>query len=138
MIAECLKLAAVLILPVVQCQPLSTESTLYAHSSAGYLSAYGQMPTDATLAHRIETGQIAADAEYDILVAVYDCRLIGRRAELHTVIGSFDALVFDCANDADGGQAWMKSGQYVAEIDWYAWQTWPALVGSWATLEIIE
>lgn len=131
MTVDCLRLAAILLLPALECQP----STTYSHPTLGYLSAYAQTPTDTTLAYRIEHGQIDPDTQYDALIAVYDCWRVGQTATLHTIYGSFTALVFDCANDADGGQAWMIAGGYVAEVDWYTWQEWPGLIGSWAEVE---
>ena len=127
----CLRLATLLLVSQLQCETPAP----YVHPAAGFLSGYGQLPTDATLAYRIEHGWIAADVEYDVLIAVYDCWRVGDTATLHTIYGSFNALIFDCANDADGGQDWMKDGGYVAELGWYAWQEYPGLIGSWAEVD---
>lgn len=105
----------------------------------GWLSAYAQTPTDATLAIRQEWGQLPADVTaYDGYVAVLDCAMVGQDATLHTAVGSFDVLIFDCAGQADGGYDWMVDGRFVAEIDWYLWEAYPELPGTWATLEVYD
>lgn len=127
MVIQCLTLAACLISPPPQ-----------AHES-GYLSAYAQTPTDATLAYRQEVGDVPYDvSQYDVLIAVLDCRLIGDEALLYTDVGVLKALVFDCAGVSDGGALWMLENNMIAEIDFYAWQKWPQLVGSHAVLVMGE
>lgn len=98
----------------------------------GFLSAYDQAPTDATLAYRF--GENVDLSAYDGFVAVRDCGRIGETAELETIAGTFDVLIFDCAGGADGGLQWMIEGGYVAEIDYYLREAYPELVGSIATI----
>ena len=100
----------------------------------GYLSAYGEMPTVATLAYRQEIGDIPSDiSQYSVFLAVADCGLIGREATLISSSGVFDALIIDCAGN-DGTPEWMEQNSIVAEIDFYTWAAYPELVGSAAVL----
>lgn len=109
-----------------------TQNIVY----SGYLSAYGQSPTDHTLQYRIDNGQVPPDSltRYDGLVAVLDCALIGTEYILSTVSGDFSVIAFDCAGKDDGGHSWMIDNNIVAEIDWYLWQEHPEIVGQYAEL----
>ena len=102
---------------------------------SGYLSGYDQLPTDATIAYRQETGQIPANlSSYDALIAVLDCAQIGQVGTLYTAVGPLRIMVFDCAGVDDGGHQWMVNGRYVAELDWYTRQLHPELMGTVAVL----
>ena len=105
-------------------------------SQTGYLSAYAESPTVGTIAYRQAVGDIPSDlSQFDVMIAVSDCRLIGKEGMLYTAVGPLRALVFDCAAN-DGTPSWMEENNIVAEIDWYTWQRWPVLVGSAAVLVI--
>jgi len=112
---------------------LRTAATLL----LGYLSAYGQQPTDATIQYRQATNQIPPNlAQYDGVIAVADCSLIGQHAILHTPHADLDVIIFDCAG-RDGGLAWMLKHNILAEIDYYLWQKHPDIVHQKAALTII-
>jgi len=108
---------------------------------AGYLSAYDQRPTDATLAYRQSVGDVPLYIDDNtILIAVLDCRHVGENAVLWVSGTPYNALVFDCAH----GDSWdwmlgtVTGIPYVAEIDYYTRISRPEIVGTWATLEIVE
>lgn len=106
-----------------------------AHAERGYLSAYAQLPTDATLEYRQELGQIPTDlSQFDAYIAVLDCTKIGDTGELHTDVGILDVLVFDCAGIEDGGASWMAENSILAEFDYYTWERHPELIGTEAIL----
>jgi hypothetical protein len=112
----------------------AVETVTAVPTHTGYLSAYGRLPTDATIDYRQSVGDIPQDLSgYDVLIAVSDCRLIGKTGVLYTAVGALRALVIDCAGN-DGTPAWMFENSIIAEIDWYSWQRWPGLVGSEAVL----
>jgi hypothetical protein len=101
----------------------------------GFLSGYDKLPTDGTIQNRQNWGQIPSDlSKFDALIAVLDCNRIGETGTLHTNLGNFYILVFDCAGIADGGANWMIDGNYVAELDWYTRNSHPELIGTEATL----
>ena len=107
----------------------------YVPPHSGFLSAYAQIPTDATIEYQQEIGKIPLDlSAYDGVIAVYDCSLVGETAVLHTIDGDPVVMIFDCAGELDGGQAWMREGRYVAEMGYYLWQSRPELLGTWAEL----
>ena len=99
----------------------------------GHLSAYAELPTTATLAYRIELGQIELGDE-DVYIAVLDCSRIGDTGMLVSEDLSLSFLVFDCAGIADGGYDWMVDNDIVAEVDYYTWQSYPQLIGADAVL----
>lgn len=106
---------------------------------SGYLSAYHKWPTLGTVSIREEWGQIPTDSleQYDVLIAVNNCDMIGREMVMHVSDMSFDALVFDCAGPY--GSRWMTENDIVAEIDYFTWMEYPWLVGTleYATLELV-
>jgi hypothetical protein len=125
--------------------PLPHQQTNSDGDPVGWLSAYGQMPTDATL----EYGQTVLGLPHDIspydgLIAVLDCGDVGKTARLKTSLGTFKMLIFDCAYPHDtgpehlaGGARWMLENQYVGEVGFYFWSQYPELIGvEWVTLEI--
>ena len=66
----------------------------------GYLSAYAELPTVATLAYRQEIGDVPYDVSgYDVFIAVADCGLIGHEGTLYTNAGALRAIVMDCAGN---------------------------------------
>ena len=106
------------------------------HIESGYLSAYAELPTVATLAYRQEVGDIPQDiSQYDALIAVADCSLIGREALLYTEIGTMTAIIYDCAGN-DGTPTWMAENRIVAEVDYWTWQRHPEIVGGAAILSV--
>lgn len=108
---------------------------MLSNTNTGYLSAYGKLPTDATLQHRQELAQIPSDlSKFDTYIAVLDCTNIGATGKLHTISGRLNVLVFDCAGTEDGGADWMIENNYVAELDYYTWERYPELIGTVATL----
>ncbi len=111
------------------------ESNEWYDYGGGYLSAYGQQPTDGTIAYYQELGMIPQDlSDYDGVVAVFDCWRIGDTAVLTVGDEVFNVIVFDCAGVADGGQDWMINGGYLAEIGYYMWEKYPHIVGKYATI----
>lgn len=107
---------------------------IQAPPQTGYLSAYAQGPTDATIAYRQEVGDLPYDlSQYAVFIAVADCSLVGREATLYTAVGQLSAIVFDCAGN-DGTPSWMETNRIIAEIDYWTWQHWPELIGSEAVL----
>jgi hypothetical protein len=106
----------------------------------GWLSAYAQTPTDATIDYRISIGDVPVNVweQYDLVIAVLDCRLIGKEIILRTEKGDFYGIVFDCAGSSDGTVSWMNEHNILAEVDWYFWQEHPELIGTKATLELIH
>jgi hypothetical protein len=108
-------------------------------ANTGYLSAYAQFPTDATIEYRQELGQIPHDlSEFDAYIAVLDCSQIGETGNLYTDVGTLYVLVFDCAGIEDGGADWMIDNNYIAELDWYTWQEYPEIIGTNAILILDE
>ncbi len=102
-----------------------------ANQLVGYISAYDKSPTDQTMANRTKWGQMPPNPEhYDMFIAVLDCSKIGRPATLDVSGKTFNAWIFDCAGIEDGGAEWMVRGNYIVEIDWYAWQVYPELIGA--------
>jgi hypothetical protein len=113
---------------------LATQPSRY----EGWLSAYNQNPTVATVKYRQGTGEIPADlSPYDGVIAVLDCGLVGEDAYLHTKGGTFYVMIFDCAGN-DGGYSWMIENSVVAEVDYFMWEEHPRIVGSWAQLELVH
>ena len=110
----------------------------------GFLSAYAQRPTDATIAYRQELGQIPQDiSEFDVLLAVPNCDLIGHSGVLYIEsqemlwglgsieLAEYSALVFDCAGEGkDTGHNWMIDNAIAAEVDYYFWVLHPEYVGN--------
>lgn len=117
---------------------VKTEAPVYAGASisnSGFLSAYDENPTVGTIAYHQNLGNIPDDLTgYDGLIVVYDCSRIGQDALLTVGDETWETLVFDCAGEADGGQDWMTSNGYVAEIDYYMWQKYPHILGKYATV----
>lgn len=115
-----------------QVQPVKVSSS---ESISGFLSAYGQLPTDATLENRQRWDQIPNDlSRFDAYIAVLDCTKIGATGKLHTISGTLNIIVFDCAGIEDGGADWMVRNNYVAELDFYTWEKHPELIGTEAIL----
>ena len=102
----------------------------------GYLSRYDQRPTDATLAHRLEMGEVTQEQvdEADVLIAVLACSRLGEmgqmeitNSEMVRVVVTY--LVFDCAGvDA---QAWMVTNGIVAELGYHSAQRYLGERGGW-------
>lgn len=89
----------------------------------GWLSAYDKEPTDATIAYRIENGDIEPGAE--VHLAVSDCKRIGETGTIILPDGvEKDYVVFDCAsrNPNDPTREWLETNNIVGEIDYYTWK----------------
>ena len=115
------------------------ESDEWYDYDGGYLSAYGKMPTDGTIAYRQTEGTIPLDiSEFDGVVAVLDCGRIGDVAMMTVGDEVFNVIVFDCAGLADGGWNWMIDGGYLAEIGYYMWEKYPHIIGKYATIAYVE
>lgn len=80
-------------------------------------------------------------SEYDALIAIDHCGLIGHDAILHTEEGVFTAIVFDCAGGSsapffsdgnDDSTPWLYSG----EVDYAFWQAHPDLIGTEVHIEV--
>lgn len=85
----------------------------------GYLSQYGQQPTDATIAYRQSVGDIPADlSPYAGVVAVEDCRYIGQPAILHVDHQFLPVIIFDCLG-RDITHNWMQANHIIAEVGYY-------------------
>jgi hypothetical protein len=88
------------------------------HSS--WLSAYEPEPTIATLAYRLDNGDI--ELGHDVYLATADCSRIGETGII--TIGDSPPLnyqVFDCLG-ADAGYDWMARQNIIAEVDYWTWQ----------------
>lgn len=108
---------------------------MFSPSDTGYLSAYDQVPTDATIAYHQELGNLPEDLSgYDVYLAVLECDNHGRTGTLVAEGLALKFIVFDCAGIEDGGYSWMVRHNIVAEIDYYARMLWPQLVSAEATL----
>ena len=95
----------------------------------GFLSAYAQRPTDGTIAIRQDWGQLPQNVEqYDVLLSVPNCGLIGREGTLTVNEQVYEALVFDCAGE--WGHNWMLQNLIAAEVDYYFWIDHPELIGN--------
>lgn len=105
----------------------------------GYLSAYDQTPTDATIDYRINSGEIDNNLDkYDGVIAVLDCNHVGKDALLVVNDNHFLVKIFDCAGIEDGGASWMIDNNIVGEIGFYLRDTHPEIVHQYATLIILE
>jgi hypothetical protein len=116
-------------------------------NAVGWLSAYGQLPTDATLEYGQEVLGLPEDvSRYDGVIAVLECSDVGKDATLLVNDVSYTMLAFDCAYPHDhgpkhlaGGRRYMLENQIVGEVGWYFWQKYPDLIGDTeATLIIHE
>lgn len=101
----------------------------------GFLSAYDETPTVATIEYDQENGFIPYDlSKYDGVVAVIDCFRVGQDAILTVGSEEFYVLVFDCAGKGDGGWNWMIRNAYLAEVGYYMRIKYPHIVGQYATI----
>ena len=101
----------------------------------GFLSAYDERPTVATIKYGQEHGYIPQDiSKYDGVVAVLDCWRAGQDAILTVGDEQFYVLVFDCAGKGDGGWNWMIRNSYLAEVGYYMRIKYPHIVGKYATI----
>lgn len=124
----------------VFCLCIAPIITPYVHPAEGWLSRYDELPTVATVAYYQADGRLSDTlAPQDNLIAVYNCQRIGDAVTVHAAeYGPIEMTVFDCANDADGGQAWMIDYNYVGELGYFTAQMYPALVGAWVKVEYHE
>jgi hypothetical protein len=85
----------------------------------GWLSQYGQLPTDATIAYRQQVGDIPYDlSEYAGVIAVEDCAKVGHDAWLSVNDGSWmKVIVFDCLGRHEHN--WMQERNVIAEMGYY-------------------
>lgn len=106
------------------------------HREAGYLSAYDERPTLATIAYRQDTGEIPLSlVDYDGVIAVLDCSRIGQRVLMRAGGNVYRLLVFDCAGPPPGGSEWMIANRIVGEVGYGFRMAHPELVHGWAELE---
>jgi hypothetical protein len=111
----------VILTVVVGGQMNSMAPSLPSHE--GWLSAYAEGPTVATLEYRYETGDI--DEGYDVYLAVLDCSRLSESGVIKYDDGTVETYqVFDCAarDNKDGTQSWMERHNIVAEVDYYTWK----------------
>lgn len=108
----------------------------------GILSAYALNPTIAQTQYQQDAGNLPADlSNYDALIAIDHCGLIGYEAVLHTEEGSFSGVVFDCAGDysaeffSDGNDD-TTPYLYAGEVDYQFWMEHPNLIGTKVTIEV--
>lgn len=102
----------------------------------GFLSAYGQVPTEGTIAIRQEWGQLPQDmSQYDGVIATKSCALIGHEATLYIQGEKYDVIVFDCSGDQETSE-WMLSGRIIAELGYFLSHKIPNYKGKWARIVI--
>lgn len=102
----------------------------------GFLSAYAQRPSLGTIAIRQEWGQLPQDIEqYDVFLAVPNCDLIGKEANLLIGDKVYSGLIFDCAGE--GSHSWMIDNQIAAEVDYNFWMDHPEYVGTNTLVQIV-
>ena len=95
----------------------------------GYLSAYSMWPTIRTIEIRQEWGQLPDDlSEYDIMISVPNCDLIGHEGTMYVSDQEYSVMVFDCAGEI--GHPWMIENMIAAELGYYSWMEYPELVGT--------
>ena len=123
MLAE---LAAAVVLAILSATAPAPE----AHTMTGWLSAYDQEPSEGTIAYRCNTGDLPCDdveAWPDVLIAVADCSLIGKRGTMTYEDSGLElsVIVFDCSgHDVEPGTAVLTAAGFVGELDYASWQTW--------------
>lgn len=88
---------------------------------SGWLSQYGQQPTDATITYRQERGEIPIDLSgYAGVIALEHCQHVGHEATLTVDGEAYRVMVFDCLNPehdnpfAERGWA-AEAGYYLAD-----------------------
>lgn len=109
----------------------------------GILSAYALGPTIGQTNYQQYLGAIPQDlSEYDALIAVDHCGLIGQEAVLHTEQGVFSGIVYDCAGS--GGAQHFTDGNdtttpylLAGEVDYHFWMDHPDLIGTQVTIEVL-
>lgn len=95
----------------------------------GYFSHYGQSPTDGTIDyHQRESGKLPKDmSQYIGVIAVKDCKLVGRDAWLKfqdervnpDYIGIWlPVKIFDCSGHVETTE-WMNENNIVGELGYY-------------------
>ena len=88
-------------------------------ATSGWLSQYHELPTSATIEYRQASGEIPASlADFDGVLAVEDCDLIGYTGWLITTNATSRIVVFDCSGHAEATK-WMEENQIVAEAGYY-------------------
>ena len=101
----------------------------------GYLSAYSMWPTIRTIEIRQEWGQLEADlSEYDMMISIPNCDLIGHEATVYVGEAEYSAIVFDCAGEV--GHEWMIDNAIAAELGYFSWMRTPELVGTGTEVRI--
>lgn len=114
MLAFCMMLA---VPPVGLCGPEQNAPRV-----EGWLSHYGEMPTEGTIAYRISVGDLPADAleAYDVFFAVTDCKKIGKEAWFKIEDSPWlRGVCFDCAGHVET-VTWMEDNSIIAEIDYWS------------------
>lgn len=110
----------------------------------GVLSAYGLYPTVAQTEYQQNLGNLPEDlSQYDVLLAVDHCGLIGHEATMY--VGeeeqAFSAIIYDCAGG--NGAHFFSDGDdlstpylLAADADWFFWQEYPDIVHSVVRIEV--
>lgn len=107
-------------------------------SMTGYLSAYGQAPTEGTIIARQQWGQLPQDmSPYDGVIALRDARFIGQVATLNVDGQIFNVIVFDCPGDSET-LAWMDENAILGEIGYDLASKHPEIIGRPATLTLLD
>jgi len=89
----------------------------------GYFSQYGKMPTDGTVAYRLDVGDFTQEDLDDAagVIATESCDYIGDDAWIRVdgKTGNWlPVLVFDCSGHQETTD-WMKESNILAEIGYY-------------------
>lgn len=108
----------------------------------GILSAYNVTPTDATVNYYQEHEMLPLDlSQYDVLLAVDDCSLIGHEATMWANFEEFSAIIFDCAGK-DGAKYFSDGGSLgtpwllAADADGHFWKRRPDIVRTLVYIEV--
>lgn len=106
-------------------QPLPTPTLYKTHKTQiGYFSQYNQRPTDATLAYRIEVGEIDPVELQQVagVIATESCDYIGQKIWIQVEGKANDSwlpvMVFDCSGHVETTE-WMKESAILGELGYY-------------------
>lgn len=114
-----LLLTASLCLPVEQPPAGWTPPPMVGNTMTGFLSQYDETPTIYTIDHQQKAGLLPFDmSNYDGVVAVESCDLVGREGWLTAEGRTLRVIVFDCSGDIETSY-WMWEDNIIAEVGYY-------------------